>query len=158
MADPVEIDLIKGCIPPAAPGTIRLPEATPTLDVPRVLVTAGGKTRVLLVDYRDDSGTGACVTAADHRALGKASSGTYRPLKTWEALRKDSGLRAAALTAIVTFLSTLLAAWLAYQEATAPDEKTGAGPGAEALIAAAVVAAFACYLAIAKFREDWNGL
>jgi hypothetical protein len=157
MADPVPIELISGCTPPAAPGTIRLPKETKTLDVPRVLVEAGGKSRVLLVDYRADGGDGACLTAADHRALDKAGKGTYRPLKTFEALRKDSGLRAAAFTALATLASTLLAAYLAYDKTTAPDETTGAGPSQGELITALVVAALAFYLAVTKFRKDWKG-
>jgi hypothetical protein len=152
----IEVPLNTACAPPTSLGVVKLPQATPDLAEARVLMRAGGQSRLLKVDYRSDGGGGACLSERDHRALGTSATAEYRPVTKLEALRLDPSLRLALFTAIITFVSVVIGIILTFDKATAPDAATGTGPGTEALAIAAVVAFLAFIVSLLKLNKDLN--
>jgi hypothetical protein len=147
---------------PPTSGTIKLPENTTTLPQGRVMLQAGDKKGLLRVDYRTDGGDAACLSAMDHRRFGEPTTVQYRGVGTLEAIRRDSALRLAAMTALVTFASAVLGVWVAYDKATAttPATETTAakGPDETTLWVAAAVAVLAFVIAFLKVRKDLKEL
>jgi hypothetical protein len=103
------------CSAPPSDGVILFPARAGSPSAGRVVVTVGGRRRVLNAGIRTDHGTGACVSGSLlHAAGGEGSEIEWRPGRWYDLYRYDKAKLKTALVAVLALIASLALAVVAF--------------------------------------------
>ena len=128
------------------PGTLMLPTGA-MAPGSLVLLRQGEKVRLLKCGRRSDPGDFAC---ADGSIVNDGASAQYAKAHWWQVLRYSTSAKLQSAIAVLTVMSTLLAAFVTFFNNASSDKNPFAARTAfVALLVAAV-------LAVVKLVKDWR--